>query len=230
MIETRDGNLLLDDILERSAALHRHLCPRQTLGARMGMLAGRLLGLELPQTNKRLFTFVETDGCFADGVSVATGCWLGRRTMRLIDYGKVAATFVDTRTRQAVRIRPHPQARLEARRYAPHAKSRWHAYLDAYRIMPDDVLLEARRVELTLDLDRLISRPGARVVCDECGEEIINEREVHREGQILCRGCACGEERYYSSDNESGTGSLAEPSLVRFVPSGRIPSLIGDEL
>ena len=57
-----------------------------------------LLNLPLPQKDKRLLTFVETDGCFADGVSVATGCWLGRRTMRLVDYGKVAATFVDTHT------------------------------------------------------------------------------------------------------------------------------------
>ena len=199
MIETIPGALSLDDILEQAAAWHRHLCPRQVLGARMGILAGRLLSLELPQQNKRLYTFVETDGCFADGVGAATGCWLGRRTMRLIDHGKVAATFVDTRTRRAVRIRPHPQARTEARHYAPDAKSRWHAYLEAYRIMPDDVLLEAQWVELTLDLDQLISRPGARTVCHRCGEEIINEREVTRDGTILCRGCAFEEERYVRS-------------------------------
>ncbi len=199
MIETIPGALSLDDILERAAAWHRHLCPRQVLGARMGILAGRLLSLELPQQNKRLYTFVETDGCFADGVGAATGCWLGRRTMRLIDHGKVAATFVDTHTRRAVRIRPHPQARTEARRYAPDAKTRWHAYLAAYQIMPDDVLLEAQWVELTLDLDRLISRPGARTVCHRCGEEIINEREVTRDGTILCRGCAFEEERYVRS-------------------------------
>ena len=31
----------LDELLALSAALHRHLCPRQVLGARMGLLAGR---------------------------------------------------------------------------------------------------------------------------------------------------------------------------------------------
>lgn len=199
MIEALPGALSLDDILERSAALHHHLCPRQVLGARMGILAGRLLSLELPQKNKRLYTFVETDGCFADGVSVATGCWLGWRTMRLIDHGKVAATFVDTRTRRAVRIHPRPQVRMEAWRYAPDAKTRWHACLEGYRIMPDDVLLDAQWVELTLDLDRLISRPGVRTECQVCGEEIINEREVTLDGMILCRGCAFEEERYVRS-------------------------------
>ncbi len=92
------GMTALDDLLERTAALHDHLCPRQVLGVRMGMYAAALLELELPQRDKRLFTFVETDGCFADGVSVATGCWLGRRTMRLVDQGKIGATFVDTYT------------------------------------------------------------------------------------------------------------------------------------
>ena len=67
----------LTDLLEQTVTLHHHLCPRQVLGVRMGMLAGELLGLELPQTDKRLITFVETDGCFADGVAVATGCTLG---------------------------------------------------------------------------------------------------------------------------------------------------------
>jgi formylmethanofuran dehydrogenase subunit E len=185
----------LDQFLAQSADLHQHLCPRQVLGARMGMLAGALLGLELPQAGKRLITFVETDGCFADGVAVATGCWLGRRTMRLADYGKVAATFVDTHDGRAFRIRPHAEARALAGAYAPGAKSRWHAYLEAYQLMPDDELLEARPVELSVDLRALLSRPGLRAVCARCGEEIINEREVLAGGVTLCRGCAG--ENYY---------------------------------
>jgi formylmethanofuran dehydrogenase subunit E len=185
----------LAGLLEQSAELHKHLCPRQVLGARMGVYAGELLGLELPQTSKRLYTFVETDGCFADGVSVATGCWLGRRTMRLVDYGKAAATFVDTKTERAVRIWPNPDARALAAQYAPGAKSRWHAYLAAYQVMPLAELLLARPVELAIDLKALISRPGVRVQCDVCGEEIINQREVVRGATTLCRACA-GEGAY----------------------------------
>ncbi len=93
-------------LLERAAAWHDHLCPRQMLGVRMGVYAAELLALDLPQRDKRLLTFVETNDCFADGVAVATGCWLGRHTLRLVDYGKVAATIVDTHTERALRIRP----------------------------------------------------------------------------------------------------------------------------
>ena len=78
---------LLEELLAQSAEHHKHLCPRQVLGVRMGLYAGDLLGLDLPQTRKRLLTIMETDGCGADGVSVATNCWVGRRTMRILFSG-----------------------------------------------------------------------------------------------------------------------------------------------
>lgn len=186
----------LSALLRQSAELHRHLCPRQVLGARMGAYAGTLLGLDLPQSGKRLFTFVETDGCFADGVSVATGCWLGRRTMRLHDEGKVAATFVDTKTGHALRMWPHPAARTQASAYVPTAKSRWHAYLVAYQIMPVDELLCTQPVSLSVDLAALISHPGLRARCAACGEEILNQREIMLGERVLCHSCA-GVERYW---------------------------------
>ena len=108
----------LTELLRESAARHRHLCPRQVIGARMGLLAGRVLGLAVPQEDKRLLTLVETDGCFADGVSVASGCWVGRRTLRVVDWGKIAATFVDTRTGRAVRLAARRAARTLAAEYA----------------------------------------------------------------------------------------------------------------
>ncbi|GAB4414986.1 MAG: FmdE family protein [Anaerolineae bacterium] len=182
-------------LLQQSAALHAHLCPRQVLGVRMGLLGGRLLGLDVPQTGKRLLAFVETDGCAADGVAVATGCTVGHRTLRVIDFGKVAVTLVDTQTERAVRIAPSPHSRTRALDYAPDARSRWHAQLAAYQIMPDDELLIARPVVLRVSLEALLSKPGRRVTCEACGEEIINEREVVHEGTVLCRACAG--ERYY---------------------------------
>jgi hypothetical protein len=40
-------------LLEQPAARHSHLCPRQVLGVRMGLLAGRVLGLDVPNAEKR---------------------------------------------------------------------------------------------------------------------------------------------------------------------------------
>lgn len=206
--------MILDEILQQSAALHRHLCPRQVLGARIGLLAGRLLHIDLPQTDKRLLAIVETDGCFTDGLSVAANCWVGRRTLRVEDYGKVAATLVDTKTDRAWRIVPHPDARRAASAYAPEARNRWQAQLLGYQRMPDEELLVAEPVQLRIPAAVLVSRPGMKAICDRCGEEILNERELHQGGLTLCRACALG--AYYlpaTAEHPVTCDGLEEASL-----------------
>lgn len=187
----------LTDLLHTSSELHSHLCPRQVLGVRMGLFAGELLGLELPQANKRLFTIVETDGCASDGIAVATNCWVGRRTMRVEDYGKVAATFVDTQTHHAIRIVPRSEARHLAGTYAPEARNKWEAQLLGYQRMPAQELLTMQYVDLKTPIEKIISRAGHKVMCEHCGEEIMNEREIVRDGLVICRACA-GEAYYLS--------------------------------
>lgn len=185
----------LSELLGASAALHRHLCPRQVLGVRMGVWAGELLGLDVPQADKRLLTIVETDGCAADGIAVATNCWVGRRTLRVEDYGKVAATFVDTRNEQAVRIVPRREARDLAWLYATGARNKWEAQLLGYQRMPSLDLLVFYPVRLRVPVREILSRAGHKAVCTSCGEEILNEREMAAGGLTLCR--ACFGEAYY---------------------------------
>ncbi len=192
----------LEAFLERSASRHSHLCPRQVLGVRMGMFAGVLLGISLPQTNKRLLTILETDGCFADGIDVATGCTVGHRTLRVEDYGKTAASFVDTQNGRAIRLAPQPDVRERAWLFAPHETGRYFAQLTGYRRMPLDLLFCVEEVELTTPVEDLVSRPGVRVNCRICGEEIINEREISQNGNALCLGCA--RPAYYRSKASAG--------------------------
>lgn len=199
----------LSELLDRSAVLHNHLCPRQVLGVRMGLYAGTVLGLDLPQQDeKRLFVFMETDGCGADGVSVASGCWPGRRTMRMIDYGKMAATFVDTQTSRAARIVPHPESRERALKYGPEGESSWKGQLIGYQIMPAEEMFMVQPVELTVSLAAIISRHGMRMACQRCGEEIINEREVTVNGEVLCRACA-GDAYYRLAVSEAAQAASA---------------------
>ncbi|HSB89503.1 MAG TPA: FmdE family protein [Anaerolineales bacterium] len=208
-----DTKTAMERALQQSAAVHRHLCPRQVLGVRMGMFAGRWLGLDLPGSDKRLIVFMETDGCASDGVAVATGAWVGRRTMRIMDFGKVAATFVDTVSGHAVRIHPHADSRARAVAAAPEAPDRWHAQLLGYQRLPDDQLLVAEPVALTVDLAALISRPGVRSACSICGEEILNQRQVVRDGEAVCRACA-GEAYYAMAALEPIPAALAADSAA----------------
>jgi formylmethanofuran dehydrogenase subunit E len=192
----------LQTALSISSIDHRHLCPRQVLGVRIGLLAGRLLGIDLPQNDKRLLAIVETDGCFVDGVMAASGCKLGRRTMRIEDHGKVAAVFADTRSGKAVRIVPRVEARRTAEVYAPAAANKWEAQLLGYQIMPDDLLLRWTPIRLRTAVEAIVSRAGRKVICVECGEEVLNEREVWRAESPLCRACAGG--AYYLQEDAIG--------------------------
>lgn len=182
----------LTSLLDRSAERHSHLCPRQVLGARIGLAGAAALGLEVPRRDKRLLVILETDGCFADGIEVATGCTVGHRTMRIEDYGKVAATFVDVETEQSLRIAPLSDVRQKAFVYAPGESRHYFAQLQAYQSMPEAELLKIQPVHLNSSIKHILSRPGVRVHCEDCGEEIINQREIVIHGRVLCQSCVPG--------------------------------------
>ena len=176
---------------------HKHICPRQILGVRFGLKGMEVLGLEVSLRHKHLLVISETDGCFIDGVIAVTKCTVGHRRLRVEDYGKVAATFVNVKTGQAIRIAPTLDVREKANVYAPEEKRHYFAQMKAYQIMPDEELMNVQEVALNFSLDELISHSGKRVNCERCGEEIINEREVLIEGKIYCKSCAG--DGYYQS-------------------------------
>ena len=91
-----------DSLLEESVKVHGHLCAGQVLGVRMSMLGLREIGISDPKgaDRKSLIVFVEMDRCATDAVQSVTGCSLGKRSMKFMDYGKMAATFLNLKTRQ----------------------------------------------------------------------------------------------------------------------------------
>jgi formylmethanofuran dehydrogenase subunit E len=215
----------MDDLqkhLARSASSHQNLCPRQVLGVRMGRYAAHLLGFDPLQVEKRLLVIVETDGCFATGVSTATGCTIGSRNLRIEDFGKAAATFADTRLRRSVRIAPAAGARTLAGEFAPDVPDRWEAMLEGYQRIPDELLFSWQSVKLLTSIEAIFSKPGVRTDCQLCGEEIINERELVRAGKVLCRSCAGFS--YYAP--VAAQGQL----LVEVQPSDRSAMLFRDAL
>ncbi|HWR66924.1 MAG TPA: FmdE family protein [Bellilinea sp.] len=183
-------------LLEQSSLRHSHLCPRQVLGVRMALTGASWLGMNLPRTDKEMMVISETDGCFLDGLEVATGFTPGHRTLRIEDYGKIAATFVVVKTGRALRLAPRPGVRQSASRYAPGETRHYFAQLLGYQAMPEDELFTASVVTLTPSAAEIISQPGIRTVCEQCGEEIINEREVVIAGKSYCQAC-CGRGYYF---------------------------------
>ncbi len=182
----------LYNLLEKSASDHSHLCPRQVLGVRMGLTGLASVGLAAPVTTKTGLVIIETAGCFADGIRVASGATVGHRTLRIEDLGKIAATFSNLESRVSIRLAPRPDVRNRAHDYAPLEKRHYFAQLKGYQLMPEEELFSFQRVELVIPAVQIMSRQNARAICSNCGEEVINEREVVKDGKLLCRTCASG--------------------------------------
>lgn len=178
-------------LVSRSAELHGHLCPGQIIGVRMAMMGCRLIGIEDPRLNvKKLIVFVEIDRCASDSIAVVTGCKLGRRSLKFIDNGIMAASFLNLETGQAFRIAAREDSRERASRYAPHISNPRERQLHAYRVMPTDELFRIQPVKI--DLGRL-DLPGPtrrKVVCEACGETVRDGKERVIDGRVLCRPCA----------------------------------------
>ena len=183
---------LLVNLLNKSASRHNSLCPRQVLGIRMGLAGLAALGIEAPVTQKVALVIVETDGCFADGVEVSTGTSPGHRTLRIVDLGKVAATFTDLKSERSIRLVPAADVRERARLYAPDENQSYTAQLKGYQVMPETELFTFREVRLQPSLETIVSQADFRARCCLCDEEIINRREVVVDGLTYCQTCCAG--------------------------------------
>ncbi len=186
----------LEEYIVLAAQSHGHTCPGQILGIRMAMLGLESIGIDDPvNARKRLLTFVEIDRCATDAVSLVTGCRLGKRSLKFLDYGKVAATFVDLETGRAVRVAARDDARDKAKAMFPALADASQAQLEAYKAMETADLFDLHEVRVKLNPEDLPGRPHSRVTCAQCGEGVNDRRERRMGGRILCRSCAG--ERYY---------------------------------
>jgi formylmethanofuran dehydrogenase subunit E len=189
----------IDILLTECERLHGHMCAGQLLGTRMALLGCKMIGVDDPRgaDRKKLIVWVEIDRCMADAVSAVTGVRLGKRSLKYVDYGKVAATFLNTENERAVRIVALESARTLADERYPEIENKRQRQFQAYSDATDDELFKTELVSIKLrDIDAPGS-PRSRVTCVVCGEGVNDGREVvDANGDALCRGCHSG--TYYS--------------------------------
>ncbi|NPA94726.1 MAG: formylmethanofuran dehydrogenase [Thermodesulfobacteria bacterium] len=188
------SNKTFDELLKESVAIHGHLCPGQVLGVRLAMYGLSLLGIEDPKgkDRKRLMVFVEIDRCATDAIQSVTGCSLGKRSLKWVDYGIMAATFLDLSTNRAIRIIAREESRQLAAEKFPDMENKYKAQIEAYKVMDDEELFKVQEVEVEVPEADMPGRPGRRVQCQKCGDWVQDFRDVEKDGKILCKACAFG--------------------------------------
>lgn len=185
----------LEENLEEAAAFHGGDCPGQTLGVRMARAGLEQIGIDDPLSDrwrKNIMVYVEIDRCAADAMMAVTGCRVGKRTLKIVDHGIMAATLINLESGKAVRVVAREDARDLAPRYAPDERNKYEQQRLAYQVIPDSELLDVGEVTVTIPPEDMPGSPISRVVCEKCGDTVVDMREAVVDGAILCRPCARG--------------------------------------
>jgi len=179
-------------LLESCSAEHGHLCPGQVVGVRMAILGCRLIGMNQPKRIdqiKKLLVYVEMDRCTADAVAHVAGVKLGRRSLKFVDYGIMAATFMNLDTRDSYRVLSTETARDLAQVYALEFATTSERQIAAYTRMPDSVLFRVQKVRVKIDEFDLPGPTRRKVACSRCGQLIRDAREILLQGNPVCKPC-----------------------------------------
>lgn len=189
-------NLDFETCIGEAKAFHGDLCAGIIIGTRMAILGLEQIGIDDPKgkDRKNLIVYVETDRCASDAILAVTGCHPGKRSMKIFDHGKMAATFVNLKTGKAVRVNAKNR---DGNKTLTREEIEQNPHTQAYAMMPDEDLLKTREVHVDVKPEDLPGKPLRIVTCDACGERVMDMREEHKNGKTLCRPCA-SETSYYS--------------------------------
>jgi len=189
--------------LDAAKAFHEGSCPGIIFGTRMAILGLNKIGIDDPKgaDRKNLIVYVETDRCVSDAILAVTGCHPGKRTMKILDHGKMAATFVNLKTGKAIRVSAKNR---EGNKVLTREEIEKSPYTEADAMMAMEDLFETKKVHVELRPEDLPGKPLRIVTCEACGERVMDMREKEKDGKILCRPCATGT-NYYSDRVVTGT-------------------------
>jgi formylmethanofuran dehydrogenase subunit E len=191
----KDNKLDFNECLEEAKSFHGHVCAGIMLGTRMAILGMKAIGINDPkgEDRKNIMVFVEMDRCATDAILSVTGCRPGKRAMKILDYGKMAATFINLKTGNAVRV--FAKNTDGDKVYTREMIEKDPRTID-YAKKPDEELFTVSEVNVEIKPEDMPGPPLRSVPCSSCGERVMDMKDVMIDGKILCRPCAEGNSYY----------------------------------
>jgi formylmethanofuran dehydrogenase subunit E len=177
--------------LAKAVEFHGHLCLGQILGVIMAESGLKAIGTTDP---KKIIIYVENDRCIADAIQILTGTRFGRRSMKLVNYGKMAATFINTETGDAYRVWVSGKIKEimgteNIEKYKD--KNQFEKLLE----VPSEEIVSIQNVIVKIPKEEMPGKPLRTVFCVNCKEKIFDGKELPSEKGPLCKACA--EKPYY---------------------------------
>ncbi len=196
--------MLDKELLAFGQKFHGHKCPAMPMGLRVGLAAMEKLGVE-HAPDGQLEAILELDEehcatCFADGVQVATGCTYGKGNIKRLGYGKWGLTLVDKKTKRAIRVVAKAEAMMKSKqsKFMEQRKSGIPAsQVPAEVADPLVEMVSNTPDELLLNIGEVFTKEWKEpahtfesVVCDQCGEMVVERNARLKEGKVLCIPCS----------------------------------------
>lgn len=179
---------LIEILLQKAKEFHGEICPGIVMGTRMTIAGLREIGMDPLQKTHDLIVYVEIDRCATDAIQAITGVSLGHRSLKFMNYGKFAATFINTRTNKAVRVTALPKRPDQPQDMKEVATMVCNA--------PEEELFLIQQVHVTIPREDLPGFPTHKDVCTRCGEQIMDSKEIIIDEKAVCKNCAHGS--YYT--------------------------------
>ncbi|MDR2700532.1 MAG: formylmethanofuran dehydrogenase subunit E family protein [Nitrososphaerota archaeon] len=118
---------------------------------------------------KNLIVYAEIDRCMTDAIQAISGCTLGHRTLKYVDYGKFVATFLNLTSDKAVRVTIRESCDI---------KGNPQEIIETMANMPENDVVAIEEVTVNIAADDLLGFPKKRELCTVCGERIIDGHDM----------------------------------------------------
>jgi formylmethanofuran dehydrogenase subunit E len=192
---------LTQEQIDQTISFHGHWCPGLASGIRAAEWA--LDELCARSRDEELVAVVETDMCGVDAIQFLTGCTFGKGNLIHKDYGKNAFTFYRRSDGKAARLVARPGIYGDAQQTLGelHRKMQAEGLTDeeeadlqqtramiTQRIMESDLedLFEVRKPDGPVPQK---ARILSSLICDKCGESVMETRTRRLQEQTLCIPC-----------------------------------------
>ena len=188
------------EMIEKTTEFHGHWCPGLSIGIRAAEWA---LGEMGKARDEDIVAVVETDMCGVDAIQFLTGCTFGKGNLIHCDYGKNAFTFYRRGDGKSARLAARPDIYGEAQQ----TLGRLHTKMQKEGLSAEEektwqeirTVISKRIMDADLSVLFDVKEPSgpppkkARIlsslICDRCGEPVMETRTRRFQEQMLCIPC-----------------------------------------
>jgi formylmethanofuran dehydrogenase subunit E len=196
------------ELIDKTIAFHGHSCPGLAIGIRAAELALKEIG---KAPDEETVAVVETDMCGVDAIQYLTGCTYGKGNLIHKDYGKNDFTFYRRRDNKAIRLVTRRDIfgdagpvlrelnrKVQAEGLTEDEEKTWRKIREriSKHVMESD-LADIFEIKKPTDPVPRKARMVASLICESCGESVMETRTRRFHEKVFCIPCFDAIEKRY---------------------------------